>query len=603
MSSLLKTLADQLREHNDTRAGEIAFDHFNQSDQPYDDLFKYLLSLTETNNQNVRLIDCLIQSFLQWETQAKPTYARPAFDETCINNLILSQLPVVFLNDFCQIFRISKEQLFSLLRTVLRQSMNAPLYKRALTIIVKLQCQSEFLDEEILLPLILNSKDHLIHLFVDNQQELEEKLLTILNHLYRYGGRSLGRILAEEFNMNVPNINKKALGKLAVRYWNLYGHNQVEKYPNLASLQHKRTLNYLINVKYSGSSEEKPMSDEAWNEIVAEVIQDDQDLLEFLLEQMINRDDIVSVKYWIHQTKRSVESLPNWMQRYVYSKTNFGRSTTLSNPVRRASPNFYKIPPNDTQIIFIGSKSEYDRLLDRLFTVKNGEEDIYLGFDCEWKPMFTNAASEQRISVMQIAFPDEIFILDMLHFFRTCDSETVQQRLADRLFDDDHVTILCYGFRSDASMLTSSYPVFSRALVSGKTLLDLCLVHFDLMNTQRHVFPYASTNNTPSKDKGLSELVRLCFGIALDKSEQCSNWERRPLRSAQIQYAGKQYFYANSRPHLFMSNLATDAYCLLAIYNFLKTRVESADYFRSFRGQHTKKPDSSPMPKAMNETD
>jgi ribonuclease D len=45
-------------------------------------------------------------------------------------------------------------------------------------------------------------------------------------------------------------------------------------------------------------------------------------------------------------------------------------------------------------------------------------------------------------------------------------------------------------------------------------------------------------NITVSKDKGLSEFVRLCFGKALNKSEQCSNWERRPLRDAQKLYAG-----------------------------------------------------------------
>jgi hypothetical protein len=44
---------------------------------------------------------------------------------------------------------------------------------------------------------------------------------------------------------------------------------------------------------------------------------------------------------------------------------------------------------------------------------------------------------------MQIAFSTEIFLLDMLYFFRTCDSQTIQQRLANRLFDDDHVTTLC----------------------------------------------------------------------------------------------------------------------------------------------------------------
>jgi len=59
------------------------------------------------------------------------------------------------------------------------------------------------------------------------------------------------------------------------------------------------------------------------------------------------------------------------------------------------------------------------------------------------------------------------------------------------------------------------------------------------MNIQRDLFPYVITaNNTTSKEKGLSELVRLCFGKALNKSEQCSNWERRPLREAQTLYAG-----------------------------------------------------------------
>jgi hypothetical protein len=44
---------------------------------------------------------------------------------------------------------------------------------------------------------------------------------------------------------------------------------------------------------------------------------------------------------------------------------------------------------------------------------------------------------------MQIAFSNEVFLLDMLYFFHQCDSETIQKRLANRLFDDDHVTILC----------------------------------------------------------------------------------------------------------------------------------------------------------------
>jgi hypothetical protein len=39
---------------------------------------------------------------------------------------------------------------------------------------------------------------------------------------------------------------------------------------------------------------------------------------------------------------------------------------------------------------------------------------------------------------------------------------------------------LGYGFKADASMLIASYPVFNRALSSGKTLLDLSLVQTDV---------------------------------------------------------------------------------------------------------------------------
>lgn len=56
--------------------------------------------------------------------------------------------------------------------------------------------------------------------------------------------------------------------------------------------------------------------------------------------------------------------------------------------------------------------------------------------------------------------------------------------------------------------------------------------------------------------KGLAELVRLCTGTPLNKDEQWSNWEKRPLRDTQILYA------------------ATDAYCLLEVYDLMKIRCE-----------------------------
>ena len=54
--------------------------------------------------------------------------------------------------------------------------------------------------------------------------------------------------------------------------------------------------------------------------------------------------------------------------------------------------------------------------------------------------------------------------------------------------------------------------------------------------------PGAHSNDEEKKKpekKGLSEMVRSYLGRPLDKSQQMSDWERRPLREAQILYAGR----------------------------------------------------------------
>ncbi|CAF3369269.1 unnamed protein product [Rotaria sp. Silwood1] len=50
------------------------------------------------------------------------------------------------------------------------------------------------------------------------------------------------------------------------------------------------------------------------------------------------------------------------------------------------------------------------------------------------------------------------------------------------------------------------------------------------------VFPYYDALLN-SKSRGLSELVRLCFGKPLDKSMQTSDWRKRPLKPAQLIYS------------------------------------------------------------------
>lgn len=269
MSALLATLSEKILS-NPSEATQLGIEHFNQSTKPFDDLLEYLTQLSDTDSsiKNINLIAYLLQSFSQWKNQFYKSSSLPQFDNTVVNNLLLKTLPLTFLKDFLQIFEISKEYLLSLIRTSLKSPSHSSTYKRALNMIVTLDYQLEFQPHEILLPLILTSKDHYIDLYLNKSRQYEVYLLKLLNHLHEKNGKQLSEILANEYQMKDVPFSKKNVSKLAVRYWNLLGNDEDENYPNLKILQQKRTLSFLLNTRYNGLNGEKTMSDECWNELV-----------------------------------------------------------------------------------------------------------------------------------------------------------------------------------------------------------------------------------------------------------------------------------------------------------------------------------------------
>jgi hypothetical protein len=75
------------------------------------------------------------------------------------------------------------------------------------------------------------------------------------------------------------------------------------------------------------------------------------------------------------------------------------------------------------------------------------------------------------------------------------------------------------------------------ALMQGTAVIDLFPIQQYILEHHPEVFPYYESQSN-SKSRGLSELVRLCFGKPLDKSLQSSDWRKRPLKQAQLIYSG-----------------------------------------------------------------
>lgn len=141
-----------------------------------------------------------------------------------------------------------------------------------------------------------------------------------------------------------------------------------------------------------------------------------------------------------------------------------------------------------------------------------------------------------NVSIIQLAIPDKVFILDMIGLDATQRHKEIAKFFSD-IFTNDDVVKLGYDIYADLANLQESYPYLKQAEDNRLSFVDLKAIQASVEQT------YPSLLNIDRNDKrrpyrGLTEFLNSCLGKPLNKDEQMSGWELRPLRWAQIQYAG-----------------------------------------------------------------
>lgn len=374
--------------------------------------------------------------------------------------------------------------------------------------------------------------------YLSKAKSLQEPLVTFLDtwldhtHPLPYFYDSyLGNV--DIMDVNYSKLHRKTLKKLVKRYAEMF---KIDKKltPFLLEMDAYGMLQLFINKKYC----EKSLGD--WDEYIKESVQKTYErLIEELINACIDYNDLPEAAKWLHYFQCDLDKFPPQLRKYLESKNSANDSDddVVEVPLYVDS---YTI--DETKIHVIDNVETYYRMIGDLvrFTI--------LGFDAEWK------FGEPEIDLIQLANVYRIYLLDVT-VLKGILSHADWRKLGRKIFNNEEILKLGFSQASDISMLKKTLPGLSLTYEKSTSYMDLQKLWRHMLEVPGFRFPYPDTSCGRSK-QDLRQLVTLCLGRPLDKSQQFSNWAKRPLTQPQVVYA------------------AADAYCLIEVYNVLKYEAQ-----------------------------
>ncbi|XP_035736310.1 exonuclease mut-7 homolog isoform X1 [Vespa mandarinia] len=532
------------------------FDYFDTAPNPYLSTLRILVNTIDFKHAKVgsSLAFTVIEEFSNWLVPRKDSYKECLVPDLKIaafkllnrqkNMQLIKMVSVTY--DFIE----HKELFLQMIQNIINEKR----YKEAAQYATMLRLQMCYTDPEILLlPLILQNKLAVVEDFLFEYPNIQKILVTYLDNLVALGKNMDNKLEQYIETNNIPDvkigtIQIRPMTKLIARFAKLYN-LPPELCPNLNRRRNEGALQFLIHKRYGDGS----LNTESWREMIREAVGHD---IQLQLETVKSLSMVGETKeglYWAKTFNIPKEQWP-WaisFQAEQYSdEINVGASTSKEENWNHEDSSicYHTLKlPRDT-IKLIDSPRLFEEFLD------NGLRGIQIvGIDSEWKPTF--GTKKTQLALIQIATETNVYILDVITIGNQ--HEHLWSEFNLLLFENKHILKLGFGIANDILMIRDYIPAISNIKVNGQGCIDVLFLWRKLVEGYNFQFPYKGDQNFTSES--LSKLVELCLGSRLNKSDQFSNWEQRPLRESQIIYA------------------ALDAYCLLEIYTTLAQECEHTD--------------------------
>ncbi|XP_056648131.1 exonuclease mut-7 homolog [Diorhabda sublineata] len=531
--------------------------YFSSLENPYIEVLRLICNCQEFHNaKNKSLPMFIIEEFKIWSTMNRANIIHLLVPQIKIDafKVSLRQNTQILIKIIIDVFEMRQEE--ELFLSIIRCLIDKKQFKEACQYATLLNLQNHFSIHEFLIPLVLQDKLFGVDEFLKNNPKHQAELVVWMDSIL--GNPSVRDALGEYVNnlgisdLKYDKMHAKPWKKLIARLIKMFK-LAPDLTPNLNRRRNEGALNFLLHKRFIDNT----FGDESWKEMVQEAVGDDLELRKELVYQIAQYGDFSEALRWAHFYNLDKKDWPynvrmfdenpdrNRAQQQVCQQEYISWDDDVIEQSIDVNE-YHKLVLPRNAICLINDQSAFENFLDSAMQ----NVDI-IGIDCEWKPSFGGQLNE--LALMQIATRKNVFILDIINIGNKCPH--LWQELGQFIFNNCDILKVGFSFTGDIHMIRNALPYLS---FSTKQLgvFDLCSLWKHLEKFPEVKLPFEVQKGGPS----LSTLVQHCLGLPLDKSEQFSNWEKRPLRESQIMYA------------------ALDAYCLIQCYDVIRKCCEKVNF-------------------------
>ena len=452
----------------------------------------------------------------------------------------------------------------------------------AISLVTALNLQDEFSIYDIAVPIFMQSKFSLLEDYMRGSEKVQLEMIEMMNNW-----------LSEDFNLltfceqyEIRSMREEILRpqfqeKMLSKWLKMFGkENQAEQLcPNLCRRRTLGAIRFLLHRYYEEATTfdnlvelmQKNVGNDKWLQsklldILQQTYNDYEatEVFEKLFNvqkpKLNNISDFDAEENWGCSTEswsQDIESVSIGTQ-----KQNRNNKPMLKNKTE----NYHSLKLPRNYVVMIDNAEALEICIDNIIN-----RNELVGMDAEW--LFTRSLSKtESIALFQFATRTHVFLLDMLAFEN---DSSLLARVAEffkQLFQSKEHLKIGFGLREDLKKLSTVLNGIENLSKLSCRVIDFNVIVKHIQRLYPQVLLDDKETHSLKQATGLSKLVLQTIGLKLDKSEQISDWERRPLRESQLRYA------------------ALDAFCLIEIYEIITLRLMEVNATHSLENIMNYKP-------------